>query len=50
MSFYYPRGFAPVAGRAGRLTLVIGLVLPIGKSFVVLAGGVFPPATVKSLL
>ena len=39
----------PVAGRGGRFTLVIGLDVPIGKSFVVLAGGVLPPATVKSL-
>ena len=48
--FSYPLGLAPVAGRGGRFTRVIGLVVPMGKSLVVSAGGVLPPATVKLLL
>jgi len=47
MSLYYPLGLAPVAGLGCLLMLVIGLVVPIGKSLEVLAGGVLPPATVK---
>jgi hypothetical protein len=45
----YPLGLLPVAGLGGNLILLIGLLSPIGKSFVVFAGGVLPPATVKSL-
>ena len=35
-----------MAGRGGRLTFDIGLSIPSGKSFVVTALGVVPPATV----
>ena len=47
-SLYYPLGVAAVAGRGGRLILAKGLVSCVGISFVVFAGGVLPPATVKS--
>jgi hypothetical protein len=47
MSLVYPLVFAPVAGLGGLFMLDIGLLVPIGKSLEVLAGGVFPPATEK---
>ena len=46
---HYPFGWAPVAGLGDRFIVVIGLLTPCGKSFVVCALGVLPPATVKSL-